>query len=154
VSTALSVRLAQARWLARTGAPQTSRELAAPSTAADLLALLSIARHDPRFRDSALRAVDARLASPVRDTDGLGWLERGEVALAAHGVAHEATYLAAAQDAGEHLYGLKEETGRWLPECLLADQYNLSLVVGLGGIAHFFLQLASPGHVKSYRVLE
>ncbi|MEO8621104.1 MAG: type 2 lanthipeptide synthetase LanM [bacterium] len=128
--------------------------MAAMPTLGDQLSILSAARADARLRDVALGSVERALSEAITDGDGLRWLERGELALAAHAVANGSGYLAIAEDAGERLCALKARTGRWLPECLLADRYNLSAVVGLGAVAHFLLQLAAPGRLQSYRTLE
>ena len=157
-------RLALARWHARSGAPPGEPPCdggecdTAELTAGDVIGLLAIASERTGMRAAALRAAALRTADvylrvPVADADGLRWLERGEVALAAHAVRADPGYRATAEDAGERLDTLKRRTGRWLPERLLADRYNPSAVVGLGAVAHFFLHLASPGPLPSYRVV-
>ena len=154
----LGVRLALARWRRHAGCAQPA--LAAldldaelPRSTGDLVTMLSLAREDSRWSSSALQATDARLAAPIDDDDGLEWLERGELALAAFRVAHRAKDRAFAEEAGARLIDLKRRTTRWFPRSLLADRYNPSAVVGLGGIAHLFLHLAAPGTLRSYRTL-
>ncbi len=158
VSEAVGARLALARLNARAAraTPVASAEdsLVHLRSSADLTALLSLAGSDGVTCQAALRASEAHLAELPRDTDGLAWLERGELALAAYAATNGGDYLAIACDSGERLWDLKEHTRRWLPECLLADRYNLSAFVGLGAIAHFFLRLAHPGRTPSYRILE
>jgi type 2 lantibiotic biosynthesis protein LanM len=164
VGRTMGIQLALARWQAPLGATDVElpssqslyplAETETRLTAGDLLGLLAIARGVSSLRPAALLAVDQQLRDSITDTDGLGWLERGEIALAAHLVADGDRYLLVAQDAGERLCTIKTCTGRWLPECLLADRYNFSAVVGLGAIAHFYLRLTSPDLLRSYRVLE
>jgi hypothetical protein len=125
-----------------------------PTSIGDVVALLTLAREHVSARPWALRVADTYLSQTVRETDGLGLIDRGEVALAAHRLAPDAHYLAAAHEAGERVYRLHARSGRWMPECLLADRFNGSAIVGLGAVAHFFLHLASPGALRSHRVLE
>ncbi len=159
------IQLALARWHARPESrvddriPPASKWPDGELRPADLLALLAVARLEPTLESLALRQADAHLRSRPADGDGLGWLERGTIALAAQQVARRQAeagniYLDAALHAGERLHALKEHTGRWLPELLLTDRYNPSAFMGLSAIAHFFLDLASGGGLPSHRVLE
>jgi type 2 lantibiotic biosynthesis protein LanM len=123
------------------------------TTTGALLGRMALARADGRCRVATLAAVEAYLAVAVRDTDGQRWLDRGEVALAAYRTTGAERFLQIALDAGARLRHLKQSHGRWMPECRLADRYHPSAITGLGAIAHFFLQLASPSPFPSYRTL-
>jgi hypothetical protein len=151
------VQLALARWRATHGSLETMPDvgpLADPAAFGDALAALSCAAIVPSQRVSALRNADVQLAVVPHDDDALGWLERGELALAAHRIASDARYMNVACDCGERLHHLRDATDRWMPNRLLADRYNVSAFVGLGAIAHFFLRLAHAGRLSSYRTLD
>jgi hypothetical protein len=52
------------------------------------------------------------------------------------------------------LVNRQQATGRWFPESHAADRHNLSLLNGLGAVAHAFLRCADPVTITSVRALQ
>lgn len=58
----------------------------------------------------------------------------------------------AAEFAGS-LTGRYKSTGSWLPDQISADRHNLSVITGIGAIAHGLLRLHKPDRIRSIRQL-
>ena len=119
-------------------------------TCGDLLAALAI--HDPI--DGRLEAaVSEHLPDDLEAADSLELLEALELSIEARRVSATHTYHGTALALAGEL-ARRGSSGSFFPERLAADRHNLSLLRGISGVAHAFLQAHDPGQIGSTRTLQ
>jgi hypothetical protein len=148
--------LACARLAARSGAPQSSVDAAAPTACerpGDLLAEMAAAQLTGAPMDALLAAVDRQLANDIDHASSLRVLQRAQLALGAFQIGRAERHYAAAGGLAQTLIERHERTGAWFADTLAADRFQLSAVVGVGAVARLFAGLHAPDVVPPLTLL-
>jgi hypothetical protein len=98
--------------------------------------------------------VNERLAPDPHSLNSDALLQRLELSLTAFRVTDDEQYHARAVATAQHLIHRKELTGSWIPDGFAPDRHNLSVIHGLGAVAHYFTCLYRPERARSILALE
>jgi class II lanthipeptide synthase len=153
---AAATALARQRLAAITGVSDRTPcwTLPAPQTTGNILAHLDSSRHEPAMRDAAIWGARATVAALRRTGRTRALVEAVDVAVTAWQVSGASRDLVAARASARALIDRNRRTGQWFPDLLAADRHNLSVVTGVGAVAHALMRVHAPEQVASVRLLE
>jgi hypothetical protein len=104
--------------------------------------------------EEASGRVEEQLSADPGASSSEALLGRLELSLTAFRVTGDERYHALAVAAAQHLESRSRLTGSWFPEGFAPDRHNLSVVHGLGAVAHYFTCLYEPERARSILALE